>query len=113
MDIEKRVTPERRAQNKQVFDELRTQVSEVHHRVYNGLGKEIRDEVSKEIKVINTRLWTVLASLFIALIGIIITISVTSATRSAENEKSYRAIIDIGSELRNHIILTSQVKDKQ
>ena len=100
-DLEKHIVDSQAA-----LEKLEDKVELIRDRVYNGLGKEIRDEVSKTIGKINDKLWAVLASLFIALIGIIITVAVTSSNRSVENNRNFKAIVDIGSHLENHIILT-------
>jgi hypothetical protein len=99
--MEQRVMGERRTNDGSML-------AKVHDRVFNGLSKEIREEVAKEIDKVNAKLWAVLASLFIALIGIVITIGLTSTSRSMENERTYRAIVDIGSQLENHIITTME-----
>jgi hypothetical protein len=110
MATERRRITERRRENRSVLTLLRKQVDAIHTRVYNGLGKEIREEVRIEIDKLNTKLWAFLSALFIALIAIVVTVLISSANRSMENTKNYQAIIEIGSQLRNHIILSEPRK---
>jgi heme/copper-type cytochrome/quinol oxidase subunit 2 len=97
---------ERRKENRNVLSLLRKQVEEVHHRVFNGLGAEIRAEVRIEIDKLRGMLWALLSALFIALIAIVVTVLISSYGRSNENDRNYKAIVDIGSRLENHIIQT-------
>ena len=85
---------------------LLSDVAAVHERVFNGLGKEIREEVANEIKGLNAKLWALLTSLFITLIAIVVTVLISTTSRSMENDKNYKAIVDIGSRLENHLLNT-------
>ena len=49
MSDERRKLTERRLENRAVLEDMKKQVDEVHHRVYNGLGLELRKEVKDEI----------------------------------------------------------------
>jgi hypothetical protein len=106
MATDRRHITERRRENRSVLNQLRKQVEEVHHRVFNGLGKEIREEVQKELAGVRKLVIGILVALLLALAGIIVEGRVSSNQASTENNKNYKAIIDIGSELREHIILT-------
>jgi hypothetical protein len=103
---ERRHTTERRKENRSVLSLLQKQVDAIHERVYNGLGKEIRDEVAKEVGGLRALVVSILVALLVSLAGIVITGQLNSNTRSAENDRNYKAIIDIGSRLENHIIIT-------
>jgi NhaP-type Na+/H+ or K+/H+ antiporter len=94
---------ERRKENRNVLSLLRKQVED---RVFNGLGAEIRAEVRIEIDKLRGMLWALLSALFIALIAIVVTVLISSYGRSNENDRNYKAIVDIGSRLENHIIQT-------
>jgi hypothetical protein len=107
---ERRNTTERRKENRSVLNLLRKQVDAIHTRVYNGLGKEIREEVQKELAGVRKLVIGILVALLLALAGIVVEGRVSTNQSSAENERNYKAIIDISSELRNHIIVTEKRK---
>jgi hypothetical protein len=102
----RRHTTERRKENRSVLALLQKQVDAIHTKVFNGFPKEIRAEVKIEIDKLRSMLWGLLASLFIALIAIVVTVLISSSNRSLENERNYKAIVEIGSRLENHIIQT-------
>ena len=87
-------------------DELRKKVDAIHDRVYNGLGKDIRDEVDKEVNGLRNLILGILVTLLLSLAGIVIEGRVSSNQASVENNRNYKAIVDIGSRLENHIIRT-------
>ena len=90
--------------------ELREKVDAIHDRVYNGLGKDIRDEVNKEVSGLRNLILGILVALLLSLAGIVIEGRVSSNQVSVENNRTYRAIVDIGSKLENHVILTEPRK---
>ena len=104
---ERRHTSERRKENRSVLSLLQKQVDAIHTRVYNGLGKEIRDEVAKELAGMRKLVIGILIALLLSLAGIIVEGRVSSNQASAENYRNYKAIVDIGSQLENHIIRTA------
>ena len=63
------------------------------------MPKEIRDEVAKEIAKLNARLWGLLASLFVALCAIVVTVLISSNNRSTENMTNYKAIAELSAKL--------------
>lgn len=106
---DKRVIPERRAENKAVLIDLQAKMDAVHDRVYNGLGKELRQEIKTEVGAVRSLVIGILVALILALAGIVVEGRVSAGQASTENNRNYQAIVDIGSRLDNHIILT---KDK-
>jgi hypothetical protein len=103
---ERRKVTERRRENRSVLSKLQKQVEAVHQRVYNGLGKEIRQEVAKELAGMRSLVIGILIALLLSLAGIVIEGRVSSNQSSVENNRNYKAIVDIGSRLENHIIRT-------
>jgi hypothetical protein len=95
-------------------DGLNGTVHEMHRRVFNGMAKEIlkevdekvekiRETVDKRLDGVDKKLGSsqklvigVMIAILLALAGIVIESRVS-------NEKNYKAIIDIGTELSNHI----------
>jgi hypothetical protein len=108
--MERRQEEERREDNRSVLNLLRKQIEEVHHRVFNGMPKEIREEVQKELAGVRKLVIGILVALLLALTGIVVEGRVSTNQASAENNRTYKAIIDISSELRNHILLTEPRK---
>jgi len=85
---------------------IQERLDAIHDRVYNGLGKDIRDEVNKEVSGLRNLILGILIALLLSLAGIIIEGRVSSNQISMENNRNYKAIVDVASELRNHIILS-------
>ncbi len=105
---DRREIPERRAENIGVLAVMQDKINQMHGRLYNGLGKEIRQEVKEEISGLRNLVVGILIALVLALAGIVIEGRVSSNQSSIENAKTYKAIIDVGSRLENHIITTSE-----
>ena len=93
----------------------------MHGRIFNGMAKEIREEVANRIAEINNKLEEKIASvqklvvgiliaLLLSLAGIIVESRVSANQSSIAAEKNYKAIVDIGSKLEAHIILTEPKK---
>jgi hypothetical protein len=101
-----RIIPERRADNRSVLIEMQRKIHAVHDRVYDGLGKELRQEVKKETDKLSNRLWAVIMVIVIALAGIVIEGRVSANQNSAESERNYKAIIELGSKLEIHEMTT-------
>jgi hypothetical protein len=104
---ERRETTERRSENKAVLVDLQDKITAVHNRVYDGLGAELRKEIKEEISSVRNLFFGILIALLLSLVAIIVEGRVSANQVSIENTKNYKAIIDIGSKLQNHIILTS------
>lgn len=103
---DQRVTTERRAENKAVLEDLKQKMDAIHDRVYNGLGMELRQEIKEEVGGVRILVIGILVALILALAGIVVEGRVSANQSSMANEKTYQAIIDIGSKLENHIIIT-------
>jgi len=88
------------------LDRLQDRVDAIHDRIYNGLGMEIRNEVKEEICAVRNLFIGVLIAVMLALAGVVIEGRVSSGQATSENDRNYKAIIDIGSRLENHIIRT-------
>ena len=95
-----------RSDNRLVLEELRDKIDKVHDRVYNGLGKDIREEVSKELAGVRQLVIGILVALLLSLTGIIIEGRMGSSQSSSESDRNYKAIVDIGTRLDNHILQT-------
>jgi tetrahydromethanopterin S-methyltransferase subunit G len=94
--------------------EDRKKLDEVHQRVFNGLGKELREEVGEEVKIIHRKIGTLyksIGALLIALLmifaGIIIEGRIASNTVTEENNRNYKAIVDIAAKLEIHLQTTA------
>jgi hypothetical protein len=103
---DQRVTTERREENKTILAEMHQKIESMHERLYNGLGKELRQEIKEEISGVRTLVIGILVALILALAGIVIEGRFSSNQSSLENDRSYKAIVDIGAKLEEHIIIT-------
>ncbi len=106
MSDERRKLTERRLENRAVLEDMKKQVDEVHHRVYNGLGLELRKEVKDEIGGVRNLFIGILIAMILSLSAIVVEGRVSANQASSENDRNYRAILEIGSKLENHIIIT-------
>jgi hypothetical protein len=104
--IDRRMT-NRRELDQVTVTRLQAQIDEIHTRVYNGLGKELRQEVARGLAATNRLVMGILIALLLSLAGIIIEGRWSANQATAENDRNYKAIIDIGSRLDNHIIRTT------
>jgi hypothetical protein len=104
MMADQRITTEYHSENKAILVELRDKLEKMRDRIYNGLGKEIREEVKEEIDKLSARLWALLSALFISLIAIVVTVLLSTGARSMENDRNYKAIINIGARLDTHLM---------
>lgn len=102
---------ERRKTTRRVRDvvsltRLQNQIDAIHSRLYNGLGFELRKEVKEEISGVRNLFIGVLVALMLSLVGVVVEGRISSKQATVENDRNYKAIIDIGSRLDNHIIRT-------
>jgi hypothetical protein len=100
----------RRSEDIIAFDKMQEKIDQMHSRVYNGLGKELREEVKKETTRLSNRLWAVIMVIVIALAGIVIQGRMSSNQASMENDRNYKAIIDLGERVTEHIYMTEPKK---
>ena len=96
--------------NDQAISDLQKRIDSIHDRVYNGIAKEIRQEVKQEIDGVRKLTIGILIAVLISLAGIVVEGRFSSVQASMENTKNYEAILDIGSKLQNHIITTEPRK---
>lgn len=107
---DQRVISERRSENKAILEELRYEITKVRDRVFNGLGKDIREEVNKELAGLRNLVIGILVALLLSLAGIVVEGRLSSQQASSENDRNYKAIVDVGAKLEEHIILTEPKK---
>ena len=86
-------------QNERI-DNIQTKIGEMSERVFNGLGKEIREEVKKEIDGVRFLVISVLISMLLGLTGIIIEGRLSTNQSAQENTRNYKAILDIQTEIQ-------------
>lgn len=98
----------RRSQDMVTLALVQKQIDEMHSRVFDGLGKEIREEVKKEVGGIRNLFIGILISLVLALAGIVVEGRISSSMATSENERNYKAIVDIGLKLDRHILTTEE-----
>jgi hypothetical protein len=106
MSDQDRRTSIRRAEEREAYARLQRQVDEVHARVFNGLGKDLRNEIKAEVEKVNAKAWALLVALLLIFAGIIVEGRVSSNTSSTENLRNYKAIVELESKIENHIIQT-------
>jgi hypothetical protein len=89
-------------------------VDKLHGRIFNGMAKEIRDEVSERIEKVNDKLEKkivsvqklvvgIIIALLVSLAGIVIESRWASSQSSDENMRNYKAILDLNAALTKHI----------
>jgi hypothetical protein len=71
--------------------------------VFDGLGKELEEKLHNEIGKITKILIAVLVGLMMLLGGIIVEGRVTAGRASAENDRNYKAILDVDAKLDKHV----------
>ena len=86
--------------------ELAKKVEEVRTRVYNGLAKEIREEVKQEISGIQKLILGLLISIVLTFGGIIAAGQWAASKATDESMRNYKAIVEIGEKLNAHIIIS-------
>ena len=108
------------------------QITRIHDRVFNGIAKEIREEVHDEMKSIgewvqkeitkagegtmlsvaaikktvdslNTRAWAILAALVLMLAGVVVTGVLGIASATKENTRNLEAILELDKTLSVHM----------
>lgn len=87
----------------EVEQRLQVQVDEIHHRVFNGLGLELRKEIGKDVHGLSNRIWGVIFALLLAFAGIIIEGRVSSNQVTMENMTNYKAIVDLDKKIEMHL----------
>ena len=88
------------------------QVEAVHDRVFNGLGKELREEIHKEIGKVTKILIAILTGLILLLGGVIVEGRFSSTRSTEESQRNYKALMDIGNRLQLHILGFDKVEDR-
>lgn len=88
---------------------LGAKVEQLHGRIFNGMAKEIRDEVASKIEAINDKMERKISSVQTLVIGILIAVLLSFAgiiieARVSSNQAS-KAIIDLGQRLTSHILM--------
>ncbi len=73
---------------------------EMHGRIFNGLGKELRDEIHKEVDSVRKIVITILCVIFAGIVGIVIEGRFSTAARSKENDRNYKAVLQMRYEMR-------------
>lgn len=93
-------------------DGLCETVHEMHRKVFNGMAKEILKEVDDKLDKLKSTVDRKLGATQKLVLGILIAILLALAGIVIEgrvnSEKNYKAIVDIGTELSNHINATAK-----
>jgi hypothetical protein len=99
---EERRSSYRRAEDREMHGNFQRQIDEIHCRVFNGLGKELRNEVKEDFDKVHRKIGTLYKSiggLLLALLmifaGILIEGRFTAQKASDENLRNYKAILDL------------------
>lgn len=106
---EERRTATRRSSDILTADRLQRQVDEMHTRIFNGLGKELRQEMKDEIGGVRNLFIGVLVSLLVIFGGIVVEGRVSAGQASSENNRNYKAIVDLSLKLEQHILNSEEV----
>jgi hypothetical protein len=105
---EQRKDGQRREDDRKALEKLNLKMEEIHHRVYNGLGQELRQEVGKELSGMRRLVIGILIALLLSLAGIIVEGRTSSTTASQENLRNYKAIVDLEMKLDYHLQQTER-----
>jgi hypothetical protein len=115
---ERRLYDRRDAQTLGRLDEkvskIEATVDKLCGRIFNGMAKEIRDEVSEKIREVNDKLEKkigavqklvigILIALLLSLAGIVIESRMAASVSSEESTRNYKAILDLNNALTKHI----------
>ncbi len=90
--------------------EMQTRINEIHDRVFNGLGLELRREIRDETNILHRKIGTLyksvgglLVALLLIFAGIIIEGRISASKSSEENMRNYKAIVDVEKALELHM----------
>jgi hypothetical protein len=103
--------PRSRAQlDRDHTEDMQSQINEIHGRVFNGLGLELRKEIRDETNILHRKIGTLyksvgglLVALLLIFASIIIEGRVSSRQSSEENLRNYKAIVDVEKTLQMHM----------
>lgn len=90
--------------------DMQSQINEIHGRVFNGLGLELRKEIRDETNILHRKIGTLyksagglLVALLLIFAGIIIEGRASARQSSEENMRNYKAIVDVEKKLEMHM----------
>jgi hypothetical protein len=82
---------------------LEARIDDVHKRVYDGLGMELRKEIQTAIGGTNKLIVSILISLLLLLVGVIVEGRWSAGQATRENDRNYAAIQVLNQKLDDHI----------
>jgi hypothetical protein len=94
------------AERRAISRESDRRLIRIEKRVFNGLSAELRAEVKKEIAGITKIGVSILVGIIMMLGGIVVTGNITSAKATNENNRNYKAILDLDLKLEKHMVHT-------